>query len=901
MTIIEIENNLNALVANFDKESFIFDLLLAYGTPKSTIKRLQGSDHDKLDSSGELIVRKKLYFKVSVDELHATIDVLKTAKEVLKNSPRFIIVTDYETLLAFDTKTDDSLDTEVLNIVSHYDFFLPLAGMEKATFADENPADVKASLKMAKLYDELQKNNEFKSKEDIHALNVFLTRLLFCYFAEDTNIFPDNAVTSSISSHTQIDGSDVDSYLARLFKIFNTHDNKRETNTPAYLNNFPYVNGGLFRDEYRIPKFTARSRQILLEVGQLEWSQINPDIFGSMIQAVVTPEHRGGMGMHYTSVPNIMKVIEPLFLDELYAEFEKSYESKTKLQSLHARLSKLKIFDPACGSGNFLIIAYKKLRELEMNILRRLNELLQAKQSDLFGKSEKKQLSFLALSSQIHLAQFYGIELDDFAHEVALLSLWLAEHQMNRAFDMQFSVSTPSLPLHNGGNIVHGNATRLNWEEVCPKNEGDEIYVLGNPPYLGARLQSKDQKEDMTSVFKGVKNFNNLDYIACWFYKGANYIKNVDAKVAFVSTNSISQGEQVGILWTHILDKNIEIDFAYKSFKWQNNAKSNAAVIVVVIGLRNISNKPKYLYMSNIKHEVKNINAYLVNADNIIVHKRSKPLSKLKPMSFGSMPNDGGSLLLTLEEKNLLLENYPEVKCLIKKFSGSQEFINGQSKYCLWITDDMKNMAFDNPIIKEKIEKCKIHRENSDREATNKLVSIPYKFAEIRFKNSDSIIVPATSSERRDYLPIGFLNSDTVISNSANAIYDAELWIFGIISSIMHMAWVRAVGGRLKTDYRYSSALVYNTFPFPNISQKQKEMLTELVFNVLDEREKHSQKTLAALYDPDKMPEGLRKAHHTLDTYIEQCYRPKPFESDEERLEYLFRMYEEMTSKEVKR
>jgi len=568
MTIIEIENNLHNLVANFDKETFIYELLLAYGTPKSTIKRLQGSDYDKLASNGELTLKKKLFFKVAPNDLHATIDELKTKKDVTKHSPRFIIVTDYETLLAYDTKTDDSLDTELLNITNHYDFFLPLAGMEKATFADENPADVKASLKMAKLYDELQKNNDFKTKEDIHALNVFLTRLLFCYFAEDTNIFPDNAVTNSISSHTVLDGSDTDSYLSRLFRIFNTPAGQRDPNTPVYLNAFPYVNGGLFRDEYPVPKFTMRSRQILIEVGQLQWSQINPDIFGSMIQAVVTPEHRGGMGMHYTSVPNIMKVIEPLFLDELYGEFEKVYDTPVKLQELLNRMAKIKIFDPACGSGNFLIISYKKLRTLEIEILKRINALTNKKQGQFFGQT-KTQLSFLSLASKIELTQFYGIELDDFAHEVALLSLWIAEHQMNKMFYDEFGQTAPALPLKSNGNVVQGNATRINWEEVCPKNKEDEIYILGNPPYLGARLQSKEQKEDMASVFQGVKNFNNLDYIACWFYKGASFIKNINAKAAFVSTNSICQGEQVGILWPHILDENIEIDFAYQSFKME--------------------------------------------------------------------------------------------------------------------------------------------------------------------------------------------------------------------------------------------------------------------------------------------------------------------------------------------
>lgn len=601
-----------------------------------------------------------------------------------------------------------------------------------------------------------------------------------------------------------------------------------------------------------------------------------------MIQAVITPEHRGGMGMHYTSVPNIMKVIEPLFLDELYQEFEKAYDHKSKLQALQVRLSSIKIFDPACGSGNFLIIAYKKLRELEMSILQRIDAL-----------SKERSFQF----SEIKLTQFYGIELDDFAHEVALLSLWLAEHQMNLEFYKAFGRASPSLPLHDGGNIVHGNATRINWEEVCPKNEGDEIYIFGNPPYLGARLQSKEQKEDMALVFKGVKNFNNLDYIACWFYKGKQYLQNINAKVAFVSTNSISQGEQVGILWTHILDKDIEIDFAHKSFKWQNNAKANAAVIVVIIGLRNISNNPKYLFHENIKHEVKNINPYLVNADNIIVQKRSNPLSNLAKMQFGNMPNDGGALILSTEEKDNLLNAFPNAEKFIRKLLGSYEFINGAERFCLWIKSEFLNEALQIPYIQQRIKKAEEHRLNSKDEGARKLANRSHQFRDINEYKNIAIIIPANTSERREYVPIGFLHNHEVISNSAQAIYDGEYWVMGVISSKIHMAWMKAVGGRLKTDYRYSKDVVYNTFPFPNISQKQKDEITELVFAILDEREKHSQKTLAQLYVPDKMPEGLKKAHHELDLAIERCYRSKLFANDEERLEYLFRMYEEMTSK----
>lgn len=884
MTIIEIENNLNTLISDFNKETFIFDLLLAYGTPKSTIKRLIGSDHDKLASNGELIVRKKLFFKVAKENLHSIIDELKTQKEVTKYSPRFIIVTDFETLLAYDTKTSDTLDTELLNIVNHYDFFLPLAGMEKANFQDENPADVKASLKMAKLYDELQKNNHFESKEDIHSLNVFLTRLLFCYFAEDTNIFPDNIFTSSISSHTSLDGSDVDSYMERLFKIFNTPQEQREINTPEYLQKFPYVNGGLFRDILKVPTFTTKSRNILIEIGQLQWSQINPDIFGSMIQAVVTPDHRGNMGMHYTSVPNIMKVIEPLFLDELYLEFEKAYENKSKLQSLLNRLTKIKIFDPACGSGNFLIIAYKKLRELEMSILKRIDSL-------------SGQLSFAF--SEIKLTQFYGIELDDFAHEVAILSLWLAEHQMNLEFYKAFGRTSPSLPLQNGGNIVHGNATRLNWEEVCPKNVGDEIYILGNPPYIGGKSQTKEQKKDMEIVFNGIKNFKELDYIACWFLKATKYI-NKASKYAFVTTSSVSQGAQVEQLWTHIFSANIEIFFAYKPFLWTNNAKDKAGVSCSIIGLQYTTKEKKYIFDGNLKYAVQNINAYLTGGINRVITKSLKPISSFPLMITGNSPYENGNLTLSKEDKDELLNTYPQSNQLIKKLSGANEFLSGLERWCLWISNKQLDLALSIPPIRERIENTKIFRE-SGGEVARGIANRPHQFRYTHSAKESLIIVPIVSSERREYIPIGFLPNDTIVLSSAAVLYDPEPYIFAIISSKIHMLWVRLTAGRLENRLRYLSALCYNTFPFPNISQKQKDEITELVFAILDEREKHSQKTLAQLYDPDKMPEGLKKAHHNLDIAIEQCYRSKPFESDEERLEYLFKMYEEMTSKEGKK
>ena len=879
MTISQIEINLQELIENFSPQTFAFDLLIAYGFPKSTLARLEKGDLNLLESKGELTLRKQLFFKVAPSEtLHVLIDEITNDPKASKNSPRFIIVTDYETLLAVDTKTKDTLDIKLLDLTKHYDFFLPWAGMEKSQHKDENPADVRAAEKMAKLYDEIVKENETATAQEVHALNVFLTRLLFCYFAEDSNIFEENQFTNAIEQHTQADGSDLDSYLERLFDLLNIE--KRESSLPEYLKAFPYVNGGLFRDKLALPRFTAKSRRIMIEIGSLDWALINPDIFGSMIQAVITSEHRSGMGMHYTSVPNIMKVIEPLFLNDLYEEFEQSKENKTKLLALHRRLTNLKIFDPACGSGNFLIIAYKELRKLEIKIFKQIDTI-------------SGQRSFVF--SEIKLSQFYGIEKDGFAHEVAILSLWLAEHQMNLEFFKEFGRTSPTLPLHQGGNIVEENAIRLNWEEVCPKEAGDETYILGNPPYQGSGKQNKIQKEDMDIVFHDTSSYKKLDYIACWFYKGSKYIKNTNAELAFVTTNSLTQGEQVGIFWPNIFNQSIEIFFAYQSFTWKNNAKDNAGVSVVIIGLRNISNAKKFIYQSNVKHEAKNINAYLVDGNNILINGVKNNISNLPEMLIGSKISDDGHLTLSALEKDEIIHKFPESAVFIKKYIGNKDFMNGNFRYCIFVDEQDKDKAYTIHEFQMRFGKVAQFRLNSDKEATKKKAKTPYLFDENKYKQISSIVVPQTGSERRTYLPIGFVDENTVISNGLRIIYGGTPWIFGLLSSKMHIVWVKAVAGRMKTDMQYSNTICYNTFPFPNISEKQKEMITEHVFNILHEREQHSEKTLAQLYDPDKMPSGLREAHHQLDLAIERCYRAKPFESDEERLEYLFKMYEEMT------
>ncbi|MDB4606322.1 N-6 DNA methylase [Crocinitomicaceae bacterium] len=573
-----------------------------------------------------------------------------------------------------------------------------------------------------------------------------------------------------------------------------------------------------------------------------------------------------------------MKVIEPLFLNELKEAFENARGNNNKLNQLLYRIKNIKIFDPACGSGNFLIIAYKELRRLEMEIF--------------------KEMGSLALS-EISLNQFYGIEIDDFAHDIAILALWLTKHQMNVEFFKEFGRTNPTLPLTDAGNIVQGNACRLDWEEVCPKGENDEVYILGNPPYLGARMQNPTQKEEMKLVFEGRKEYKDSDYIACWFIKGANYIVNVNAKYAFVSTNSVCQGEQVTYFWPKIFDLGIEFGFAYQSFKWVNNAKGNAGVTVIIVGLRNRVNKAKKLFTNKQVILTTKINPYLSVGNSQFITLRKEPLTISFPkMVMGSMARDGGHLILSSEEQEKLFEDYPQSRTVIRKLVGAQELIQGKERYCLWIEDDDLLEVQNIPIIKDRIQMVFEVRKSSKAKTTNGYASIPHKFAQRSHKESHSIIIPSVSSSRREYIPMGFLDNETVIVAPNLAIYDSEVNLLSILSSKMHMIWVKTVAGRLKTDYRYSSTLVYNTFPFPHISKQRKEELTQCILNIIDQRLKYSEKTLAQLYDPDKMPEGLKEAHRQNDLAVERCYRSTPFSSDEERLEYLFKLYEKMIQEE---
>nr|WP_320013125.1 DNA methyltransferase [uncultured Desulfobulbus sp.] len=879
MNINKLEEDLKNLVENFDEDSFIYDFLKLYDFPQASITRLLKGDFNLSKNPGEILWKKKLCFKVNkTEDLHELIDSLGSDKNITKHHPRFIIVTDFDEFLAVDTKNSDSLDVPFQELYKHYDFFLPWAGLEKSQLHSENPADIKAADKMGKLYDLILQDNKVSNEADRHALNVFLSRLLFCFFAEDTGIFKDDQFTNAIASHTSEDGSDLQAYLQRLFLVLNTQDT---SSFPKYLQEFPYVNGGLFAHDLPVPTFNAKARKIILECGELNWKAINPDIFGSMIQAVIHEDMRGGLGMHYTSVTNIMKVIEPLFLNDLYEQFEKAGDNKTKLKALLDRIYNLKIFDPACGSGNFLIITYKELCKLEIEIFKKL-----------YGG----QMAAFRYHGQIKLTQFYGIELDDFAHETAKLSLWLAEHQMNLAFKEIFGDTKPTLPLQEGGNVVCGNAARMDWKAVCPAGGSREIYVLGNPPYLGFSMQDKEHKEDLFLNWGGT---TKLDYISIWFLKAGEYIKDSTNKFAFVSTNSINQGEQVALLWPYVFKRNLEIIFGHTSFKWSNNAKSNAGVICSVIGVAVKDYvKNKFLYTNGIARSVRSITAYLTEGSIGFVEKRKFPFNISEKLVLGNMPKDGGHLILSTSEKNILVEKYPESIRYIRKYLGSSEFIRGEERWCLWIDDAEVDEACKVPEINRRLNSVVEMRSASPKKATRYFASSPHRFVEIRHQNLDSIIIPRVSSERREYIPIGFLDSDIIVSDLAYVIYGPSPYIFALISSRMHMTWVRAVAGRLKNDYRYSSALCYNTFPYPVLSSSHKTSMEEAVFDVLEAREQHPEKTMAQLYDPDKMPGSLRQAHDKIDAIVDRCYRSKPFLNDEERLDYLFTRYEALLAAE---
>jgi hypothetical protein len=879
---------LDEQVGSVDTEAgaeLIYGLLEAYGLPRASITRLKNGSYDQAAGENEVLWKGKVYCRFADqpdDDLHLLIDKASEDERILKHRPRFLIVHDGADLVAIDRVTDDSLDISLGTLGDHASFFYPWAGVEKSRRDNVSQADIKATEKMAKLYDEIVKLNEISSAEDRHNLNVFFARLLFCFFAEDSEVFEAGQFTNAIGSLTQEDGKDAHLLLDEIFAALNRPEDERELVRPE-LKSLGYVGGSLFEQEAPSPKIGRKARDLLIDCGTLDWAQINPDIFGSMVQVVVHPEQRSGLGMHYTSPENILKVLRPLFLDDLEEEFLKAEDDQKKLKRLLDRISKIKVFDPACGSGNFLIIAYKRLRELENRIIERLGEL------------DPSNVGLFKLSG-VSLDNFYGIEISDFAAEIAKLSLWLAKHQANLEFKEHFGVEISLIPIQEEGHITCANATRLDWSNTCPPSE--EVYLAGNPPYVGSSMQDEGQKADFVAYFGTDKYPKNLDYISLWFFLGAEYAAAHDAVVGFVSTNSVCQGDHVALMWPRLLDTGVEIAFAHQSFRWSNEARGNAGVTCVVIGLSPNPPRERALASEGLIRRVKHINPYLVESRrDAIVGRRGEAISDLPPMLMGSKPTDGGHLILSPEERRDLLAESPDASCFVRRYMGAEDFVQGKERYCLWIEDLEAEKAAAIPVIRQRLELVTASRLAGSTTAQG-MADRPHRFLQRPHKDAPAIIVPGTTSERREYVPVGFLETGTVVSNSAYVVYEAPLWLFPLIQSRSHNVWLRAVAGRLKTDMRYSAVIVYNNFPVPELSNDQKAELETHALGVLGAREDFPERTLAELYDPDKMPGSLRAAHLALDEAVDALYSNSGFASDEDRLSALFDLYEVMTTEE---
>lgn len=921
LTYSEIQKNI-AEIANKASYSsdLIFELLAAYGRSASTITQLRQGTLNKSDDENVVLQKEVVYFKVYPlgTVLQEKIEEIEEDPLTQRYRPRYLIATDLNHLVAKDTRKNITpLSIDIKDIDNEIAFFYGWTGNEidNSGVKCESDADRRAADKMKQLYAEIEKENlsSFAKEGSTfrHDLNVFFSRLLFCLFAEDTGLFKPKEFSNAIKNYTLVDGSDLDNFFVYLFKSL---DSREKVGLSTPFSDFPYVNGTIFntsRHGIVVPKFNAEARHLIIEISKSNWSDINPDIFGTIFQGIVDPDRRDESGMDYTSVPNILKVIEPLFMDELHDQFDKYYDSEKKLFELWNRISKIKIFDPACGSGNFLIIAYKKLRQLENAIIARINEL-------------KPGGIGVKINSSVKLSNFYGIELDDFAHELAILSLYIAAHQMNIEFEKQFGKKLSIIPLIDIPTIQKGNAARIDWQDVCPNKphkiekieQGflidfgepeqielpvdeliyDEIYLIGNPPYKGTRNQTQDQKNDKKISLCGISGQKVLDYIAVWFYKGYSYIHKTKAKLAFVSTNSITQGDQVHNFWPYIL-KDVEIGFAWTSFKWTNSARDQAGVTVVIISLRNISKEPKRLFINGIINTVDNINANLLPMRQVTVKRSNSSISKLPEMTYGNHTGGSKDLFLTPEERIEIIEQDDRGKKFIRPAIGSAELIKNIERYCLWVEPKDYEEAMSIPLISERIIRIKNDRLDSKDAQKRKLAERPYQFRDTTTALRNEIIVPIVSSDRREYMICGLLDSEVIIPNSAQAIYDGELYVFALLESKMHIAWVRTVCGQLETRIRYSSTLGYNTFPVPILSGDQKDKLTKSAKNILIVRESHSEKTLAEMYDPDKMPDDLREAHNENDTLVDRLYKNTGFRNDEERLAALFDLYEQMTKK----
>ena len=798
--------------------------------------------------------------------------------------PKYILISDFENFRLYDLEEDKTVDFKLNDLVNNVQHFGYILGYQKKVYKEQDPANIKAAELMGKLHDRLEEIGYTG-----HPLEVYLVRILFLLFAEDTTIFNKQQFQEYLEQRTAEDGSDLASKLQELFQVLNTPKENRFKNLDEQLADFPYVNGKLFEENLPTASFDTKMRQALLDCCYIDWSKISPAIFGSMFQSVMNPKERRNLGAHYTSETNILKLIKPLFLDDLWKEFESIKDNKNKLPEFHKKLSTLKFLDPACGCGNFLVITYRELRLLELEILRASNKTGQR----VF---DVREIIWLDVDMMC------GIEYEEFPARIAEVAMWLIDHQMNMQISNEFGQYFVRLPLKKSAKIVHGNALQTDWESIVSKNELS--YILGNPPFIGKQVQKPEQKADMEKIFAGVTGGGTLDYVTAWYVKAAQYIQDTKIKVAFVSTNSIAQGEQVGIIWGLLFHKyKIKIHFSHRTFKWGNEAKGNAAVHVVIIGFANYDTNDKSVFeYEDIKGEaheikVKNINPYLVEGKDMFITTRTKPLCNVPEIIKGSETTDDGHFMLTLEEVNQLKEKYPESSKFIRPFVGGGDFINGNVRYCLWLKDAPLNEIRHIPFIQERIERVKNFRLASTKARTRHWANFPTLFSEDRQPTTRYLMFPKVSSERRAYIPFAYVEPEFIINNTASFIPDASLYLFGILESKMHMAWMSYVCGRMKSDFIYSNKIVYNNYPWPeNVNEKQIKAVEKAVESVLSARKEFPTYSLADLYDPLTMPPVLVKAHQELDKAVDLCYRPQPFINAAKRIEFLFELYEKYTA-----
>ncbi|NNU82202.1 class I SAM-dependent DNA methyltransferase [Halovulum dunhuangense] len=867
--------------APFDAGEFPFAFAEATDNAKATISKLRNGTTNKSDLPGGVLVARKFHYAPALRGMtDVTLDALRGSKRTATAKPAILIATDGETVAAEHRASGDTLHCRFDEIGDHFGFFLPAAGKERYRAVEENPIDVKATGKLARLYDALVKANpDWATDARRHEMNQLMMRLIFCLFAEDVGIFPYNQFSRLVFSHAGNKGEEAREAILAAFRAMNLPKDRR-AGLPAWTAELEYVNGGLFASGIDAPVFDPVAFRYLKDAAALNWREINPDIFGSMIQSVADPKQRAELGMHYTSVPNIMKVIGPLFLDDLDAEIEKAWDRPNGLRRALSRMAGMRVFDPACGSGNFLVVSYRELRARETRILQRIAELEGSTQVQMW--------------SAIPITNFYGIELDDFAAETAKLALFISEYQANARFGEVFGQMPATLPLKEAARITCGNALRLNWDIVCPPpGEGEQVFIAGNPPFLGDNSRTDEQNADMEHVLAGtLDSYKRIDFVSCWMFKAANYTRGRSARSALVATNSICQGQSVGALWPHILVDGIEIGFAHTSFKWRNNASANAAVICVIVGLRNESRERKRLFSGDLGAVVSTINAYLLDGPNLFIHAEARSIFGLPYMEYGNKPTDDGNLILSEVEKDDLLSEYPEASRFVKKFMGSDEVVNGKVRYCLWVPDQDADEAAAIPALRARFDRVAAFRAASKAAQTRPAAAFPHRFRQAQnWARSHAILVPSVSSERRPYLPVERVGADVIPSNLNQVLYDAPDWCLALIASRLHLVWIATVCGKLKSDFRYSNTMGWNTFPVPHFTQDQLEQLSASARRIMKTRWSHYPATIAELYDPERMPDDLRQAHKENDDLLESMYIGRPFRNDTERLEKLFKLY----------